>query len=490
MDYFPAFLNLRDRSVLVVGGGDVALRKARALLQAGARVTVIAPRIARGFGAHAGDDRLQLQARPFRAEDLAGHWLVVNASGDERVSTEVARAAEAARVFCNSVDDVDRCTFIVPAVVNRSPVMVALSSGGKAPVLSRRLRARLEALLPGHLGPLAELAGRWRARARAKLDGLASRRRFWERVFDGRLEAAWDSGGEAAAERLLAAQLRAEAARAGDEAGGGRAAGGMAWLVGAGPGDPGLLTLKALQALQQADVILHDRLVPDAILALGRRDAQRISVGKSPGCRMNSQASINERLVRLVADGKRVCRLKGGDPFVFGRGGEEAAALAGAGLPYAVVPGITAALGCAAAAGIPLTHRDAAQSLTLVTGHGKEAIDTLDWASLARGRQTLAVYMGVSRYPYIMRQLTRHGRPADTPVAVVEAGTLPEQRILRGTLGQLPLLAEAHRVRAPAMLFVGEVARQGTEQPALASGAADPDRRPPSREAAAVAARQ
>ena len=238
---------------------------------------------------------------------------------------------------------------------------------------------------------------------------------------------------------------------------------GRAWLVGAGPGDPGLLTLKALQAMQTADVILHDRLVSNEVLDLARRDAELVSVGKTPGCAANSQDEINGLLVSLVATGKRVCRLKGGDPFVFGRGGEEAQALQSAGLEYEVVPGITAAVGCAAAAGIPLTHRDAAQSLTLLTGHGKDAVDNIDWASLAPGRQTLAIYMGVSRFNELMHNLTRHGRPAETPIAIIEKGTTPEQRVLRGTLGQLPLLARAHRIKAPAMLLIGEVTRLGHE---------------------------
>lgn len=489
MEYFPAFLDLRDRPVLVVGGGVVALRKTRALLQAGARVTVTAPSIGDELRALAAERRVELRERAFRADDLSGQWLVISATGDARASAEIARAAEAARVFCNAVDDPGRCSFIVPAVVDRSPVVVAVSSAGNAPVLARRLRAQLEALLPASIGPLSALAGRWRKDVAATIDRVGSRRRFWERLFDGRLETAWTTGGEAGAERLLAAELHDETIRSGEvaEDGPARANRGMAWLVGAGPGDPGLLTLKALQALQEADVVLHDRLVPDAILDLARRDAERISVGKTPGCRKNSQASINERLVALVAAGKRVCRLKGGDPFVFGRGGEEAAALAGAGLSYTVIPGITAALGCAAAAGIPLTHRDAAQSLTLVTGHGKDEVDSIDWPSLARGRHTLAVYMGVSRYPDIMRQLVRFGRSADTPVAVVESGTLPEQRVVRGTLGQLPLLAAAHRVRAPAMLFVGEVARMGL-QPACA--AVEPGPRPRIAESGVAAARR
>ena len=460
MDYFPAFLDLRDRPVLVVGAGEVALRKTRSLLDAGARPMVVAPEAGRGMQELAEAGRVRYRPRPFRAADVAGHWLVVHATSDPAVGRAVARAAAANRVFCNSVDDPAACSYIVPAVVDRSPLIVAVSSAGTAPVLARRVRAAIEALLPVHTGALAALAGRWRTRVTAALAGTGARRRFWERVFDGRLDAAWAQGGALGAEGLIAEELAHAAAPAPS---------GMAWLVGAGPGDPGLMTLKGLQALQCADVILHDRLVSDDVLALARRDALCIPVGKTPGCRDNSQASINERLVALVAAGKRVVRLKGGDPFVFGRGGEEAEALAAAGLPCVVVPGITAALGCAAAARIPLTHRDVAQSLTLVTGHGRDAVDAIDWATLARGRQTLAIYMGVSRFPDIMKELTRHGRPADTPVAIVERGTQPDQRVVRGTLGQLPLLAAAHRIVAPAMLIVGEVARYGAAAPSPAA---------------------
>jgi len=241
---------------------------------------------------------------------------------------------------------------------------------------------------------------------------------------------------------------------------------GEAWLVGAGPGDPGLLTIRALQILETADVILHDRLVSDEVLGLARRDADRISVGKTPGCRANSQEEINALLVSLVRAGKRVCRLKGGDPFIFGRGGEEAEALKSAGLRYQVIPGITAAAGCAAYSGIPLTHRNLSQSVALVTAHGKDSVDSLDWPALARERQTLAFYMAVQRFPDLMNHLIDNGRSADTPVAIIENGTTPRQRVIRGTLGQLTLLAEANKVAAPAMLIVGEVAALGAELPA------------------------
>jgi uroporphyrin-III C-methyltransferase/precorrin-2 dehydrogenase/sirohydrochlorin ferrochelatase len=453
VNFYPAFLQLDDRPVLLVGGGTVATRKARALLVAGAQLTVVAPEISAHLAARVGAGEVRHLARRFQARDVDGQWLVVSAANDPDVNEEVARAAEAARVFCNAVDDLENCSYIVPAVVDRSPLLVAISSAGNAPVLARQIRARIEAMLPAKLGLLVQAAGRWRARVASTLESFASRRRFWESLFDGRQAALTGTTDANDLDDVISAALQ--------HAADGSAGAGIAWLVGAGPGDPELLTLKALQALQQADVVLHDRLVGDEILALARRDAELVSVGKIPGCTANNQEQINARLVSLVAAGKRVCRLKGGDPFIFGRGGEEAQALASAALEYVVVPGITAAVGAAAAAGIPLTHRDHAQSLTFLTGHGKDAVDNIDWSALARGRQTLAVYMGVRRFPELMQKLTAHGRGADTPIAIIEKGTTAAQRVLRGTLGQLPMLAEAHKVQAPALLIVGEVASLG-----------------------------
>ena len=284
---------------------------------------------------------------------------------------------------------------------------------------------------------------------------MLARRRYWEQVFDGRVASAVYAGRIDAAETLMSDLLH-DSDNAGSQ-------GGEAWLVGAGPGDPGLLTLRALQIMQTADVILYDRLVSAQVLDLARRDADRISVGKTPGCRANSQEEINELLVGLVASGKRVCRLKGGDPFIFGRGGEEVEALVAAGLPYEIVPGITAAAGCAAYAGIPLTHRDVSQSVVLLTAHGKDSVDNLDWPSLARDRQTLAMYMAVHQFPTVMHELTRHGRSVDTPIAIIERGTTDQQRVTRGTLGQLNILAKANKVKAPAILIVGEVAAFGEQ---------------------------
>ncbi len=450
MDYFPAFLNLAGRPCLLVGGGEVAARKARLLLAAGARLTVVAPVLGDALRDQLGTGQSTHIAREFRTGDVNGHWLVVSATDDPGVQARVADAANRARIFCNTVDSLPNSSYITPAIVDRGPLVIGISTGGAAPVLARMIRTRIEALLPASLGRLAALASRWREAVGAALPQLAARRRFWERVFDGPVAAAVEANDTACAEREMHAVLAAAAA--GDR---GR---GQAWLVGAGPGDPGLLTLRALQVLGLADVIVHDRLVSDDVLDLARRDAERIAVGKAPGAASCAQEGINALLVELVRSGRRVCRLKGGDPFIFGRGGEEAAALAAAGLSCEIVPGITAAVGCAASAGIPLTHRDAAQSVVLITGHGKASVDRLDWASLARDRQTLAFYMAVRRFTALMQNLIRHGRPADTPIAIVENGTRPGQRVVTGRLGQLAVLAEAHRIASPAMLFVGEVA--------------------------------
>lgn len=463
MDFFPAFLDLNGRPVLVVGGGDIALRKARLLASAGARLTAVASGFSAAFETFAKEQGVASLSRPFRDGDVVGQMLVVSATGVPAVERAVFKAASDAGIFCNGVDDIANCSYITPAIVDRGSIVVAISSGGAAPVLARKVREQIEALLPSRLGELATLAKRWRARVSSSFMTLLERRRFWERVFEGPVATRALSGDTNGADREL--QRLLQTARPGRS--------GEAWLVGAGPGDPGLLTIRALQILQQADVILHDRLVSQEVLALARRDSDLISVGKTPGCVANSQEEINELLVSLVASGKRVCRLKGGDPFVFGRGGEEAQALVDAGLPYQVIPGITAAAGCAASAGIPLTHRDLSQSVAFVTAHGKDSVDTLDWQSLARDKQTIAFYMAVRRFPDLMKNLVQHGRAVNTPVAIIEKGTTDQQRVLRGTLGQLVLLAEANDVKAPAILIVGEVAALGHSATASAPQAAE-----------------
>ena len=467
MDYFPAFLNLKHKPCLLVGAGTVAARKATLLLAAGADLTVVAPRIGASLADLSARGRVRTVLREFRTSDLEQQWLVVAATSDADVQHAVFSAADAAGIFCNSVDDIDNCSYITPAIVDRSPLIVAISTAGAAPVLARKIRTRIETMLPARTGELAKLAHSWRDRVREGITSLLGRRRFWEQVFEGPISSAVYSGRTDLAESMLPELLQNDGALT--------KRGGEAWLVGAGPGDPGLLTLRALQIMQTADVILHDRLVSAEILDLARRDADRISVGKTPGCVANTQDEINALLVSLVASGKRVCRLKGGDPFIFGRGGEEVEALVAEGMPYEVVPGITAAAGCAAYSGIPLTHRDVAQSVVLVTAHGKDSVDRLDWPSLARDRQTLAFYMAVHRFPTVVNELTRHGRSVDTPIAIIERGTTRDQRVIRGSLGQLNILAEANKVKAPAMLIVGEVAALGEETPWFGRDSRYPD---------------
>jgi uroporphyrin-III C-methyltransferase/precorrin-2 dehydrogenase/sirohydrochlorin ferrochelatase len=452
MRHFPIFADLRGRRVLVVGGGDVAEHKIRLLISAGARVTVIAPQLTPWLEQQAADAALSVSRREFAEELPENIFLVIAATDDRAVNAAVAAAAENRHVFVNVVDDAELSTFQVPAIVDRSPLIVAISSGGTAPVLARVVRERIESLLDTSYGKLAGLLEKWRARIRSQVPDVTARRRWYEAVLHGRVAAQVRAGRLDEAESELGAQL---GQRVGNEQG-------TVVLVGAGPGDPGLLTLNALRALQSADVILHDRLVSDEIVDLARRDALRICVGKSAGGQSVAQAAIHDLMIAHARAGRRVVRLKGGDPFVFGRGGEELEALRAAGIVYEVVPGITAAVACASYSGIPLTHREHAQSLELVTAHCGEALDTIDWPGIARGRQTLAFYMGVGKLATIQAQLTQHGRDASTPIAIVERGSHVDQRVTTGTLGQLPDIAARGAIASPAMLFVGDVARFAT----------------------------
>ncbi len=445
---FPLFANLHGRRVLVVGGGVVARRKVEALLDAGAHIVVGAPELEPTLAQWKAAARIEHLDGPFAPGWLDDAWLVIAATDDPATNRAVVEAADARRIFSNAVDDAELSRFHVPARVERGPLQIAISSGGGAPMLARVVREQLETQFDESFGALAELLTRHRERIRARWPDLATRRRGFAKLLAGPLLSLLRKRQHLAAERAFDAGLREHETTAQ----------GSVALVGAGPGDPGLLTLRALRVLNEADVILHDRLVSDEVLQLARRDAERISVGKHAGDGGHSQADINALLVELAQSGKRVVRLKGGDPFVFGRGGEELEALRTHGIDFEVVPGITAAVACGAFAGIPLTHRDHAQSLRLVTAHGKDDINALDWASLARERQTLAFYMGVAGLDRIRDRLVAHGLDAATPFALVENGSRPEQRVVTGTLADLPALARLHEVRAPALLVVGEVA--------------------------------
>ncbi|TBR39242.1 MULTISPECIES: siroheme synthase CysG [Dyella] len=450
---FPLFARLEGRQVLVIGGGPVAERKVRLLLESNAAVTVGAPVIAPGLQRLHAEGRLTWLEGDYAEYWLDEPWLVIAATDNRKLNQRIADGAASRQLFVNVVDDAELSSFQVPAIVDRSPVQVAISSGGVAPMVSRRVRERLEALLEPQLGALGQLIGDMRDRIRAQLPDLSARRTWFDRLLDGPVWRLLRRGqpalAHAEAERLLegADDLRR----------------GSVVLVGAGAGDADLLTLRGLRALNEADVILHDRLVSSEVLALARRDAERIDVGKQAGHHHATQAYIHALMLAHAQAGRRVVRLKGGDPFIFGRGGEELQFLRSHGIPYEVVPGITAALACAAYAGIPLTHREHARSVRLITAHCRESANELDWASLARERETLAVYMGVAELPVLTQQLLIHGRAPETPFALIENGGRSSQRVVAGPLSQLPLLAEAHRVTSPALLILGEVAALARE---------------------------
>lgn len=446
---YPLFADLANRTVLVVGGGAVAERKIAALRKAGAQIRIDAPRVTATLAEWSRLGHVAWSAAMFEPASLDGVWLVIAATGNRTVNAQVAALAGTRRILVNVVDDADLSSFHVPAIVDRAPVLIAISSGGTAPLLARRLREQLERTLDHALGPLAALLGRYRHVIRSVQPSLPARRRLLESLIDGPVARLLRAARPKAAERVLRAAL-ARRERTSSP--------GSVVLVGAGPGDPGLLTLHGLRALNDADVIVHDRLVSTAILDLARRDALRIDVGKRPGEHGVGQTAIHHILLEHARTGRRVVRLKGGDPFMFGRGGEEIEFLRDHGIACEVVPGITAAIACAAYAGIPLTHREHAQSVRFLTAHCKQSLDTLDWAALAAERQTLAVYMGVSELGTLQRHLIEHGRAAGTPFALVENGTLVIQRVITGTLGQLAARAIEYDVKSPAMLILGEVA--------------------------------
>ena len=456
MRYFPLFLDLKDRRVLVVGGGVIAERKAELVRESGARLVIVAPDITDRLAALHAAGQIDVIRRGFEPADVDGARLVIAATDDRRINGDVAAAAAARGIFANVVDDLDLSTGILPAIVDRSPIVIAISTQGTTPALARLVRARIETLVDESFGQLATFCARWRSRIKASLTDLGDRRRFYDWVLQGPAADLVRRRREAEAEAIIAAAL-ADGSRASE-----RLTGSVV-LVGAGPGDPGLLTLNALRALQSADVVLHDRLVSAEVLRLSRREAEVIEVGKSGGGHSVSQARINELMVTHARLGRRVVRLKAGDPFVFGRGGEELEHLKAAGIAYEVVPGITAALACAAYAGIPLTHRDHSGSLRIVTAHCRESLDATDWRGLAQARETLAVYMGVALLATLRTELIRHGRDPATPVALIENGSRPEQRIVVGTLAEVDRLAADHAVGSPALLIVGGVAALANE---------------------------
>ena len=476
MEQLPVFLNLRGWPCLVVGAGPVGAGKAEVLAAAGGRVRVVAPEACESAADLAREGTVELRRGRFEASDLEGRRLVVAATDDRALNRRIVALAESRGLLANSASDARYGHFSMPAIVDRSPVLAAVSTGGASPSLARYVRARLETLIPRSFGRLAELARAARPEVNSRLPRISDRRAFWDRVFEGPIAEMAFAGRIEEARAALAAALAAApddtpdgatGAGASPEAGvstgaGGGArspAGGEVYLVGAGPGDPDLLTFRAMRLMQQADVVVYDRLVSPGVLALVRRDAEKVYAGKRRDEHAIRQPDINLLLVRLAREGQRVLRLKGGDPFIFGRGGEEIATLADEGIPFQVVPGVTAAAGCAAYAGIPLTHRDHAHACTFVTGHLRNGRAALDWPAVARPGQTVVVYMGLVGLREICDGLVEHGLDPATPAALVEQGTTERQRVVEGALATLADRLEGAGVEPPTLLIVGEVVR-------------------------------
>lgn len=445
---FPAFLDMSGRHIVLVGGGSTAERKAVRLTSHGARLDVIATELSAGLAATVREHGLNHVSRDWQASDFEGVCLVVAASDDRETNRAIAQAATAAGCWVNAANQPDISTFLIPSLVDRSPLLVAISSSGTSPVLARLLTARIDAFLPHSYSELGKLAERYRLRIREEIGNWRQRRRFWERLLNGRLGELILQG---RLENVDAALEQAIHEHDDDQVDG------EVYLVGAGPGDPDLLSFRALRLMQQCDVVLYDRLVSEPIMALVNADAERVYVGKQRSNHAVPQDSINSLLVQYAQAGKRVLRLKGGDPFIFGRGGEEIETLAAEGVPFQVVPGVTAAAGCASYAGIPLTHRDHAQSCLFVTGHLKDGSVNLDWPALTRAQQTVVIYMGLQGLPVICQQLMANGLPGSHPIAIVSQGTLSNQQVITGTLDTLPERVQGESVKAPTLIIIGSV---------------------------------
>ena len=450
MDFLPIFLNIKGARCLVVGGGAVAARKVGLLLGCGAKVAVVSPELGEALAAEKAAGRIEHIAARFAEEYLAGAAIVIAATDDHAVNAAVSVAAKARDLPVNVVDSPELCSFIFPSIVDRSPMIVAVSTGGASPVLARLMRAKLETVIPTAYGRLAQLAHEMRDRVKKHFAHPPQRRIFWEKMLGGSFADLVLAGKGTEAEKYFEQQLTA----AKDEP-----PRGEVYLVGAGPGNPDLLTFRALKLMQQADVVVHDNLVSPAIVDLCRRDASRIYVGKQRNDHTLRQEEINALLVKLAQEGKRVLRLKGGDPFIFGRGGEEIETLSANGISFEVVPGITAAAGVASYSGIPLTHRDYAQACVFVTGHLKDGTMNLDWTGLARPHQTVVFYMGLHGLPVLCKELVAHGLADSTPAAIVQQGTTNRQRVLIGTLASLPQLAQDAQLKPPTLIIVGEVCK-------------------------------
>lgn len=449
MEFLPVFMNVRERHCLVVGGGEVAERKVALLMQAGAAVTLVSPELTDELQDLLNAGKLTYREGDFSESDLDGAVLVIAATDNEAVNRKVSELAKARQIPVNVVDNPDLCSFIVPSIIDRSPVQIAVSTGGASPVLARLLRAQLESTIPSAYGRLASMVDGFREKVKARFTNVNARRIFWEGVLQGRVAELVFAGKDEEAEKELDQSV--EKGMTEDT--------GEVYLIGGGPGDPDLLTFRALRLMQQADVVVYDRLISKEVLELTRRDAQRIYVGKERDNHSVPQDQINQLLVDLAKEGKRACRLKGGDPFVFGRGGEEIETLTANGVNFQVVPGITAALGTSAYAGIPLTHRDYSQAVVFVTGHLKDGSMNLNWQGLAQPNQTVVFYMGLKGLPIICEKLMEHGMPADLPMALVQQATTPRQRVFTGTLGTMPELIASEEIKPPTLIIVGNVVK-------------------------------
>lgn len=455
MESLPIFIRIKGARCVVIGGGEVATRKVSMLLKAEAAVEVISPELCDALKEQVASNAIHYQQASFDVAQLSGAMLVIAATDDEDVNTAVSNAAKLQNIPVNVVDSPALCTFTMPSIVDRSPVVIAISSNGAAPVLARLIRGKLETMIPASYGRLAYLARDFRDAVKAKFADTQSRRIFWEKTFQGPIAELMFSGQERAAKIALADAIKAEDTSAQH---------GEVYLVGGGPGDPDLLTFRALRLMQQCDVCVYDKLVSKEVMELVRRDAELINVGKARDQHTLPQEEINLLLVTLAKEGKRVLRLKGGDPFIFGRGGEEIETLMENGVPFQVVPGITAANGVSSYAGIPLTHRDYAQSCVFTTGHlkskdGQSHTVELDWPALARPNQTVVIYMGLIGLEQICIQLIKHGLDATTPAAVVHQGTTPKQKVVVGDLSDLATKVAAAELKPPCLIIVGHVVK-------------------------------
>ena len=448
MDYFPLFIKLQNKPCLVIGAGEIAARKIELLARAGANITVIALEISHHVASLEQKYNLTIQQRVFTPNDVINFALVISATDNRSTNELVAQSAETHKILVNVVDSPDLCGFIFPAIIDRSPIIAAVSSGGAAPVLARLLRAKIETIIPPAYGQLAQLAENYRNKVKSLIKEPAQRRIFWENIFQGSVAEAVFAGNNGSADQQLqhALQQQKNATTVGE-----------VYLIGAGPGAADLLTFRALRLMQQADVIVYDHLVSPEIIDLARRDSEKIYVGKQRDKHTLPQESINTLLADLAKDGKRVVRLKGGDPFIFGRGGEEIETLMEQGIHFQVVPGITAASGCSTYAGIPLTHRDHAQSCTFVTGHLKDNSINLNWTQLALPNQTIVIYMGLVGLEKICEALIAHGSPKDLPIALVQQGTTNNQRVVTGTLESFAEKIANLDIKPPTLIIIGTV---------------------------------